>query len=83
MRHSRVFCRVLNFFQVLTVVHMWERSPRARGAPLKPERKAVIFTEMDGDVLECSITSLLTLVPALFPLPYVQGEMGYDAVSAL
>ena len=43
----------------------------------------MIFIEMDGNVLEGSITSLLKFVPALFPLPHVKGEMGYNVVSAL
>ena len=52
-------------------------------APLKPERKAAIFTQMDGNVLEYASTSLLKLVPALLPLPHVQDKMGDDVMSAL
>ena len=77
MRFSRIFSRILKFFSrcLLWRSYVWAVATSTR-APLKPERKAVILTEMDGDVLGCSSASLLKLVPALFPLPTVEGEMG-------
>ena len=77
MRFSRILSRILIFSRCLLSFICWSGRHEHEGTP-KSERKAVIFTKMGGKVLECSIASPLELVSTLFPLPHVEGEMGYD-----